>query len=85
MGNRSIIIRQPLLEKIAENEHVAYSMQQAGMENGSIVIHPVIDDCNDKGLYWSRVSDIIQFLAENLKEKTALTVFAADDVMDDLH
>ena len=85
MGNRSIIIRQPLLEKIAENEHVAYSMQQAGMENGSIVIHPVIDDCNYKGLYWFRVSDIIQFLAENLKEKTALTVFAADDVMDDLH
>lgn len=85
MGNRSIIIRQPLLEKIAENEHVVYSMQQAGTENGSIVIHPVIDDCNDKGLYWSRVSDIIQFLAENMKEKTALTVFAADDVMDDLH
>lgn len=85
MGNRSIIIRQPLLEKIAENEHVAYSMQQAGMENDSIVIHPVIDDCNDKGLYWARASDIIQFLAENLKEKTALTVFAADDVMDEIH
>ncbi|WP_405723473.1 glycosyltransferase family 2 protein [Anaerovibrio slackiae] len=85
MGNRSIIIRQPLLEKIAENEHIAYSMQQAGMENGSIVIHPAIEDCNDKGLYWFRVSDIIQFLAENLEEKTALTVFAADDVMDELH
>lgn len=84
-GNRSIIIRQPLLEKIAENEHVAYSMQQAGMENGSIIIHPATDDGNDKELYWSRVSDIIQFLAENLEEKTALTVFAADDVMDEIH
>lgn len=85
MGNRTIIIKQPKLGEIAENEHIAYSMQQAGMENGSIIIHPVIDNYNDKELYWLRVADIIQFLTESLEEKTALTVFAVENVMDALH
>lgn len=85
MGNRTIIVRQPMIEMVAENEHVKYSMLQAATESGSIIIHPVLDGATNKKMYIERTLDIIQFLTESLEERTALTVFAADEIMDDLH
>lgn len=85
MGNRTIIIRQPCVSTVAENEHVAYSMLNATTQDDSIIINPVVPKKYDKKSYWLHVSDIVQFLADNLDEKSALTVMAADSIMDELH